>query len=184
MVGDGQSLIIMDSLNSANIAVVSLGAEDATEGLIETEFIELHAQVSPDGRWIAYTSNESGQFHVYVRPFPNVDDGKWQISRNPAQSPVWAADGQELFFRTVGTFEMMAVSVTTEPTFLPGNPEALFASQYRFSVVGVGRSWDVGADGRFLMIRGNVAAEDNVAPPHIVVVQNWFQELTERVPVP
>ena len=82
------------------------------------------------------------------------------------------------------TFEMMAVSVTTEPTFLPGNPEALFASQYRFSVVGVGRSWDVGADGRFLMIRGNVAAEDNVAPPHIVVVQNWFQELTERVPVP
>ena len=183
---DGQSLIILDGATAdANIAVVSLGAEDATEGLIETGFAEVDAEVSPDGRWIAYASNESGPFHVYVRPFPNVDDGRWQISRNPGRSPVWAADGTELFFRAQGSFEMMAVPVITEPTFVPGNPEILFGGPYRrISAGSIGRPLDVGADGRFLMIKEDTGLGDNSAAPRIVVVQNWFQELTERVPVP
>ena len=79
---------------------------------------------------------------------------------------------------------MMAVSVTTDPTFVPGNPEALFGGPYRLSGAGRSRSWDVGADGRFLMITADTALQDRAAAPRIVVVQNWFQELTERVPVP
>ena len=187
---DGQSLIIIDARGGnapgspAGVAVVSLGAEDATDGLLETQFDENQPAVSPDGRWIAYRSNESGQSHIYVRPFPNVDDGKWQISRNPALSPVWAADGSELFFEAFGVFEILAVPVTTEPTFVPGNPEALFGGPYRLSGFGRSRAWDVGADGRFLIITADAALEDRAAAPRIVVVQNWFQELIERVPVP
>ena len=186
---DGQSLIILDAAgtgpgNPADVAVVSLGAEDATAGLIETQFDENQAEVSPDGRWIAYRSNESGQTHIYVRPFPNVDDGKWQISSDQGRSPVWAADGSELFFERFGAFEMMAVSVTTEPTFVPENPESLFEGPYRLSGGGRSRSWDIGADGRFLMFSAETALEDRAAAPRIVVVENWFEELIERVPVP
>ena len=178
---DGQSLVIMDTRGSnPNLASVSLGAESATEGLVETEFVELTGAVSPDGRWMAYSSNESGQFELYVRPFPNVDDGRWQISRDYGRSPVWAADGDELFFRSLS--DMMAVSIETEPTFRPGNPEVLFAAPYRIDGPGRGRAWDVAEDGRFLMVREGAAGETTT--PHMVVVENWFQELTERVPVP
>ena len=59
--------------------------------LLQTEFSDSHPNVSPDGRWLAYTSDESGQRQVFVRPFPNVDDGKWQVSRNGGASPLWGA---------------------------------------------------------------------------------------------
>ena len=179
---DGRSLVIMDiqSGNNPNLASVSLGAEGATEGLVETEFVELIGEVSPDGRWLAYTSDESGRFEVYVRPFPNVDDGRWQISRDFGRSPVWAPSGRELFFR--GPTDMMTVSVETEPTFRPGNPEVLFTAPYRTDAPLRGRPWDVAADGRFLMVREGAVGETTT--PHLVVVENWFQELTERVPVP
>ena len=86
---DGQSLVIMDiSGGQTDLNVISLGAESRTEELTQTEFNEVYAEVSPDGRWIAYMSDESGQFEVYVRPFPNVDDGRWQISRDYGLSPV------------------------------------------------------------------------------------------------
>ena len=133
---DGQSLVIMGtSGGQTDLNVISLGAESRTDGLIETEFAEVYAEVSPDGRWIAYQSNESGQFEVYVRPFPNVDDGRWQISRDGGISPVWAPSGRELFFRG-SAFDMMAVAVETEPTLSPGNPEVLFAAPYRAGAVG------------------------------------------------
>ena len=96
--GDGQSLVIFDFPGDANISVVSLGAESRTEGLIETEFTETYPEVSPDGRWIAYMSNESGRFEVYVRPFPTVDDGRWLISREGGVSPAWAPHGGSCSF--------------------------------------------------------------------------------------
>ena len=77
---------------------------------------------------------------------------------------------------------MMTVSVETEPTFRPGNPEVLFTAPYRRDVPGRGRPWDVAEDGRFLMVREGATGETTT--PHMVVVKNWFQELTERVPVP
>ena len=80
--GDDQSLLVFEIVDGdTNLALVTLGAGSEARGLLATEFHELHAVVSPDGRWLTYGSNESGSYHVYVRPFPNVDDGKWQISR-------------------------------------------------------------------------------------------------------
>ena len=182
---DGQSLVIYDFSNGqGDLALVSFGAENETEGLIETQGADIHGEVSPDGRWMAYASNESGQFEVYVRPFPDVDDGRWQISRDGGTSPVWAPDGQELFFRAAAAgSDVMVVAVETEPTFSPGNPEILFSAPYRISGPGRGRPWDVAADGRFLMVRESAAGQNTEATPRIVMVQNWFQELSERVPV-
>ena len=85
---DGQTLVVFDiGQGNANLVSVSLDADNAPEGLVETEFGDTQGEVSPDGRWLAYSSNESGRFEVYVRPFPNVDDGRWQISRDGARSP-------------------------------------------------------------------------------------------------
>ena len=180
---DGQSLVIQTLGDSFNLRLVSLGGENRTEGLIETEGVDIHGRVSPDGRWMAYASTESGQFEVYVRPFPNVDDGRWQISRAGGSSPLWAPDGQELFFKGAGVSDVMAVTVETEPTFNPGNPEVLFTGQYRASAPGRGPAWDVAPDGRFLMIR-SAGATGQAAAPHIVVVENWVEELKRLVPVP
>ena len=181
---DGQTLVVTDNPGAQwDVHVIALGAENRTEGLmIETEFFEAFPDVSPDGRWIAYASNESGQFEVWVRPFPNVDDGRWQISRDGGISPVWAPSGRELFFRVVASGDMMVVAVETEPTFSPGNPEVLFAAPYRRSTPTRSRPWDVAQDGRFLMIKESASGEEIGAGPDIVVVENWFEELTQRVP--
>ena len=178
--GDGRSLVISET---TDISVLSPGTESVTEGLIETEFVETYPEVSPDGRWIAYMSNESGQFEVYVRPFPNVDDGRWQISRDGGVSPVWAPDGQELFFRSPGTgaLDMMVAPVGTEPTFSPGNPEVLFAAPYRGPATNRARPWDVAPDGRFLMLRERDTSSPDEEPTQVVLVQNWFEELKRLV---
>ena len=143
---DGQSLVIMDiSGGQSDLNVISLGTESRTDGLIETEFAEVYADVSPEGRWIAYQSNESGQFEVYVRPFPNVDDGRWQISRDGGISPVWAPSGRELFFRgNLSAFDMMAVAVETEPTLSPTtSPPSSGKAAWARSGRPPTRSWDV-----------------------------------------
>ena len=101
---DGQSLLVQESAGDPDLTLVSLGAEEQSVALVGSAFAEIHGDISPDGRWVAYASNESGQYEIYVRPFPNVDDGRWQISTDPGLSPVWSRDGRELFFRRLGDF--------------------------------------------------------------------------------
>ena len=181
---DGQALVVQETYD---LKLISVGAESRTEALIETEFLEFYPEVSPDGRWIAYSSNESGRNEVYVRPFPNVDDGRWQISRDGGFSSVWSHDGRELFFRrSSSAAEIIVVAVETEPTFTPGNPESLFQTA---PFIGGGpdrdRPWDVADDGRFLIMRGPPGSADaGTESTEINVVQNWFEELTRLVPVP
>ena len=161
------------------IGLLTVGAEGQVTELIDTDFDEFSPQVSPGGQWIAYTSDESGQFEVYVRPFPNVNDGKWPVSRGGGLSHVWARDGSELFFRSLGSSDMMRVTVDNEPTFDAGAPEMLFAAPYRLGRNS--RQWDVAPDGRFLMLKDLSKTESTA---HIVVVHNWSQELLEHAPVP
>ena len=115
----------------SDIGVVTVNAASAagqTEMLVATSFVEAYGEVSPDGRWIAYSTNESGRSEVYVRPFPNVDDGRWRISRDGGYGPVWGRSTQELFFRQrQGTYELMAVAFEAEATFSPGNPAVLYS---------------------------------------------------------
>ena len=175
---DGQ-LLIATLTGRVDSDMGLLDRENRVTDLVKTPFDEGYSALSPDGRWLAYLSNESGEYQIYVRPFPNVDDGKWQISRDGGVGgPVWGPDGRELFFRGNLT-TMRRVRVETEPTFVPGRPEVLFANPYRGGGSGRARPIDLSPDGtRFLMIRET--------PPelHFVVVQNWHQELLERAPVP
>ena len=148
--------------------------------LFETAFIEDRPSISPDGRWIAYESNEDGGLEVYVRPFPNVDDGKSKVSTEGGKHPVWSPDGSELFY--VSGNAMMVVPITTNPAFQHGNPEVVFEGPYDFT--GFFRFFDLSPKGTRFLVRKPVdaQADDSAAPPDLVLVQNWTEELTRLVP--
>jgi len=144
---------------------------------LRTRASEANPHFSPDGRWLAYVSDESGRREVYVQPFPGPG-GKWMISTGGGTEPVWARDGRELFYRSGD--KLMAVTVATQPAFVAGLPRALFEGA--FEPTGTGTSgFDVSPDGRrFLMIQPT--APERPAT-HVNVVINWFEELRQRVPV-
>ena len=127
---------------------------------------------SPNGRWVAYRSAESGQSEVYVRPFPGPG-GAIPISTDGGTLPVWSADGRELFYRSGNT--MMVVTVDTGASFTAGTPEVLFSGAYN----NINNDYDVAADGRFLMVR----PDPNATADRLQVVLNWVEELKARVPI-
>ena len=157
-----------------------LGASPARiEPLLQTTFNESNAEISPDGHWLAYQSDESNQNEIYVRPFPKVSDGRWQISTSGGITPVWARSGRELFFRNGPT--LLSVAVQTTPTFSAGNPTKMFEGRY--AAAGIGRNYDVSLDGqRFLMIKDSATTDDKATPASMVVVEHWFEELKRLVP--
>jgi hypothetical protein len=135
--------------------------------------------MSPDGRWLAYQSTESGKMEIYVRPFPNVRSARWQISEGGGFAPLWSADGREVFYRKADT--IVAVKIRTEPTFGVESSGALF-SLAGYVLAGTrGVRYDVGRDGRFLLLKSDLLG-DSASRQDIVVVENWFTELQQRVP--
>ncbi len=151
--------------------------------LIQTTFSETDGEISPDSRWLAYASNESGQYQVYVRPFPTVDEGRWQVSTGGGTSPAWARGGRDLFHLDVdGALTVVPVKAAGI-MFSAGNPSKVFDTRY-YSIAGL-RTYDVSADGRrFLMIKENAATDraSTSTPASLVVVLNWHEELKRLVP--
>ena len=141
----------------------------------------MNGEISPDGHWLAYQSNESNQDEIYVRPFPS-GDGRWPISNGGGTQPLWARNGRELFYRHGNT--LLSVPVETTATFSAGTPTTVFEGSYFSPPVGLaGRTYDVSPDGqRFLMIKDAPAGDPNVAPASIDVVLNWFEELKRLLP--
>jgi hypothetical protein len=141
---------------------------------------EAYPEVSPDGRYIAYHSDETGQDEVYVRPFPNLNDGKWQVS-DFGFSPVWAPNGSALFYR-YRSAQMITVPVSTQPVFSHGTPRVLLdAAEFELARAGIARPFDLAPDGeRFLMLREVGLSGDESAG--LVLIQDWFEELTRLVP--
>lgn len=130
--------------------------------------------LSPDGRWLAYDSEESGRDEIYVRPFPDVHRARWQVSIDGGSSPIWPPDGSELYYREGGPpLRLMVVAVKTTPKIVTGTPKHLFdVSTYT--------SFDISPDGdRFLMVRPMV---DTSGTRPVVVVENWIDELERLVP--
>ena len=167
---------------------LSLENESSTaEVLVQTEFEEWNADISPDGNWLAYESNASGQFDVLVRPFPDAERGLQQVSTGGGRMPRWSPDGRELFY-WAPEGGMMAVQVDVGSSLILGAPEVLFdGPYYSGGGVTVGRTYDVAPDGRrFLMVKRaiDVGQAAGVTEQRLRLVQNWFQELTERVPLP
>ncbi len=162
-----------------DIGMLRLDQEQNTEPtmLLDESFDERSAVFSPNGKWIAYTSDESGQAEVYVRSFPELR-GREQVSRNGGTEPLWKRDGTELFFRADA--KMMAVPTTFEPELSLGQPELLFEGPFERSSRDIEAQYDVATDGRFLMLlREEGQAEETM---RINVVLNWFEELKARVP--
>jgi Tol biopolymer transport system component len=144
--------------------------------LLTTGAREMSPSVSPDGRWLAYVSNESGQNEVYVRPFPDVASAKWQVSVSGGTMPVWARNGRELFYLN-GKGEMATLALAPGPGFSVGQPKVLFSASPFVLGDNVG-VYDVSPDGRrFVMVRPATGAGES----ELVVVQNWFEELRGRV---
>jgi serine/threonine-protein kinase len=184
---DGSRVVVRQGPAPYDLSLLLLGNERRTEPLLRTPFHEVNAEISPDDRWLAYESNESGQREIYVRPFPDISGGRWQVSTGGGTRPLWARNGQELFYMAVtgDGATLMRVPVERGTTWNGGAPTTLFAGRYFFSDaiggVGEGRTYDVSPDGRrFLMIKESDG--DASAPRNIVLVQNWTEELKRLVP--
>jgi serine/threonine-protein kinase len=156
----------------------SLDAEPKERPFLQTPANEGNAIFSPDGRWLAYVSDESGRDEVYVRPVEG-SGGKWQISTQGGGEPVWARSGKELFYRDGD--KMMAVAVETKPQFTAGKPKLLFEGHYETSnYTNYLRNYDVSLDSQhFLMVK---AGEQVTSATQISIILNWFEELKRRVP--
>jgi hypothetical protein len=168
---DGQTLAFHQATGGHDIWMLPLNGEATS--FLATSFSELSAVFSPDGRWLAYVSEESGRSEVYVQAYPGPG-GKWSISIEGGDEPMWSPNGTELFYRQGN--KMMAVSVKTVPTFTAGKPTLLFERKY---VTGLKQpsNYDVSLDGqRFLMMK------EEGRGPQINVVLNWFEELKRLVP--
>jgi eukaryotic-like serine/threonine-protein kinase len=143
--------------------------------------------VSPDGRWLAYESNESGRTEVYVRPFPAIGDGKWQVSSDGGVEPNWSVDGRTLYYGVAVAADryLWSVEVKPGPAFDYTTPVQRFKVAANYATQTTTRRYDIDANGRVFVLKDvpvPVAEGDGAASPHVVVVQNWFEELKRQAP--
>jgi serine/threonine protein kinase len=184
---DGQTLAFVEvrPTTGADIWVLPLAGDRRPRAIIQTRFTEAYPEFSPDGRWLAYSSDESGRPEVYVQPYPGSGP-RQQVSTNGGTAPAWSRDGRELFYTTAQSgggqtepTKMMVVPLTLRGTFTAGTPRLLFQGRYSASVVI--RNYDVTADGRrFLMVQQKERPAATVTD--IIFVQGWVEELKRRVP--
>jgi serine/threonine-protein kinase len=180
---DGKNLVLWEwtlSPMQSDIGLLSMEGDHVRKPLFQENYWKKDPRISHDGKWMAYASSESGKYEVYVRPFPDVNKGKWQVSTSGGNSPLWSSDDRELFYRSGD--EAMAVPVETEPDFKPGKATVLFRGTFP-GYPGVDSPdftyWDISPDGkRFLMLKPSAAE----ARRKINIVLNWLEELKQRVP--
>jgi Tol biopolymer transport system component len=171
---DGKSIAVGCIANEADDGIYILDVNGTSEPqlFLSTPFAEWGPRFSPDGRWLAYISDSSGQYEVYVRPYPGPGS-QWQISTGGGEEPVWSRDGRELFYRNGSKWMSVAVMTTTE--FSASTPKMVFEGPY-VNVPGI--SYDVARDGRFVALAGS----PEVPMRHVNVVLNWLDDLRRQVP--
>jgi serine/threonine protein kinase len=177
---DGKWLLLGEEQpeKGLDIFALALNPKGQMERIVGGPGTQSNPEVSPDGDWLAYDSNESGESEVLVRPFAGAAGGRRTVGKG--KQPFWARDGSELFYLSPDG-AMMAVSVAAGEGLTLARPQKLFdGPQYLHG--GGARSYDVGRDGRFLMIRNTAAG--GAAAGSIVVVHNWFEELKRLAPPP
>jgi serine/threonine-protein kinase len=178
---DGAGVLFIET---ADMMLLTLGKDQRVLPVVRTPQAEQNVEISPDGRWLAYDSNDSGPSQIFVRPFPNATGGKTQVSTNGGSQPLWARNGRELFYIAPdGT--LMSVSITSGATWSAGTPTRVVQKPY-FSGTAVSspRAYDVSPDNqRFLMLKQADSRDQPPAPATVVVVQNWLEELKRLVPL-
>jgi Tol biopolymer transport system component len=165
---DGRFIVFQayDPKTDADLWILPLSGDGKPYPFLQTEFVEAQGFFSPDGHWLAYTSNESGRTEVYVRTFPQ-SGGQWLISNGGGSQPHWRGDGKELFYLAPDR-TLMAVDVNTASTFETSAPKPLFATQV--SGYNSPNRYVVSADGQRFLVN-SPAGEVNQTP--ITVVLNW-----------
>jgi serine/threonine-protein kinase len=181
---DGTRLLFHVINNPRDISALALRAGSRPEAVLQTAFDEASAELSPDGKWLAYSSNESGRYEIYVRPFPEVDSGRWQVSGSGGTRPMWARDGRSIFYMTQPVLTLMEVPIQGGARFAAGPPRVAIKGPNGYLAPQYSRPYDVSPDGRrFLMIQ-NAQTPEGRAPVQqpLVVIQNWLEDLTRLVP--
>jgi eukaryotic-like serine/threonine-protein kinase len=176
---DGRTLIVSHQKKpngQTDLATLTVGPNPRLTLVLSEPYPERDGRLSPDGKWLAYQSEESGLEEVLVRPFPAVTTRRWVISVGRAQQPIWSRDGKEIFYRTEdGT--IMSVAVKTTPTFEPASPVPVVSAPQTLRNWSMGPTYDVSPDGRrFLMIK---APELDIRS--LSVVQNWDVEVKATI---
>ena len=161
------------------MGMFSMEGEIEARTLFESPSNEDNPVISHDSRWIAYETDESGEFQIYVQPFPDLEAGRWRISEDGGRHPLWNPQGGELFYRNGD--EMMMVTYRTEPSFSFSSSEILFERPYH--QIAASRRHDIAPDGqRFLMLKPMEEGVETAARTEIIVVDNFFDELKRLAP--
>jgi serine/threonine-protein kinase len=191
---DGQLTYLETLPGRTDIWILPVAGDRRPHPIVQNQYVKWNPEFSPDGRWLAYESNETGRNEVYVQPFPGPGK-RVQVTNDGGMHPAWAQTGHELFYVTLRpngttpvdiqtTFDiyirLMAVPVTTMPTFTAGVPRMLFEGPYGGSTRT--RNYDVTADGqKFVMVQAY--PRPPLKPTQVILVQNWFEEVRRRVPM-
>ena len=187
-VSPGDSIIVVRDLTAdrgRDLLLMRQGADGPEfEDFLTAEWNESAAEISPDGQWIAYQSDESSEYRIYVHSFP-VITGRHSVSPGLGTDPVWSPDGRTLYYRSGSPF--LAVDVTTEPVFaVLSAPEVLFHEPNYSGAQNLGlvRTWDIHPDGsRFIMVasEGGESRAGAGLLTEVYLVVNWFEELRQRM---
>jgi serine/threonine-protein kinase len=173
--------LLFSDVTDGHIGLLSLDGEPNPEVLLESQFRAQHVVVSPGGQWMAFAGDDTGMNEIYVRPFPDVESARWQVSTGGGTEPVWSPDGRELFYRMGAAVMSVPVSDGLPSTW--GTPEVVFRGTYRLETVGLySHYYDVSPDGdRFLLIQEAFSQGDGTVPD-MIFVEHWFEELTQIAP--
>lgn len=159
--------------------VAADGSGESQPLLADPRFSEANAEISPDGRWVAYDSDQSGRPEVYVRTFPDVEGRRWQISAEGGSRPLWARSGNELFFQSTSSpRRLMRVPILSDRGFRHGRPQPLF-DLTTYETGATGRQFDISTDGnRFIMLQPLSGLSISSS---MVIVTHWFDELRAKM---
>ncbi len=175
---DGRGVVFTAINETEDIMLLTLDTPGATPTpLLQTRFRERNGAVSPNGKWIAYESDQSSEHQIYVRPFPSMDSGEWQVSLDGGRKPLWSRDGRELFYVAAGD-HLVSTPIADGETFAAGQPRKLFPV-VPVTNLSSGTFFDVMPDGRrFIMIKE--ARRTSTRPEdlrHLVIVLDWTAAL-------
>lgn len=173
-------------VTAVDILILNLDKQKVVTPLVQTPFVERNAELSPDGRWLAYEANDTNQFQIYVRPYPDYDRERIQLTTSGGTQAHWSRDSRELFYVDgSGAIVSVLVGPGTPWSASPGTRTALPANTYFMGPgTNAARNYDVTPDGKhFLMVKATGAGTPLSGSTSIVVVRNWIEELKRLVPV-
>jgi len=182
---DGSWLLIRTDntdVGRGDVFGIHLTGDTTPVPLAASPYEELHPALSPDGTWLAYTSSESGQQEVYVRPFPATSEGRWQVSIGGGSQPRWAPNSRELFYLSSDPRRMMAAELAPGPRFSVTSRTALFPLSPTLQIDQFHRAFELTPDGRSFVFRARSSTDARqTGEARLVLVEHWFTELRARL---